>query len=780
MSSSSPGPLHSIAKKLRTRLRVHAEWIWAPLLYSLAVVYLYRALWDGQQGFGWDTIEAYWPDVAFLGDEMREGNWPRWNPYSSGGYPIYADPQAGLHSPIQWLFAGLTALVPDSSWSIFQFKMLFHHVMAGLCMHAFLRHRNLPRLAAIVGGIALIASTPFLIHKASNLLHPMVWTPLLWIATDRLLTKPNWRTSAALAAALYLAGSAGSPPGFFYVLLMAGLYGAYRVVEHSLVERSEGRLRTSLTTTSLWIAAAAILAIALLWIDLAPALELTKHTPRQNRNLAYALSFPLPLWPSLRGILVATAGQVDSYVGVLALLLALAGLVISPRQDRGAPIAFAVAAIFFFSLSVGKHLPVLPWLVTHLPGFGLFRASNRYKCLFAPMLAVCAGYGVSALLQAPALRGRKAWIFGAVVALFLALILYQLGAHPVPKALLKRFPDWKTPLTLSVLACGLVLAAAWHRPRAKIYLIAIMPLFLLSDPEHFWHHQQSFLEKRVNHKEDLQVLAPLDGVLDHRYRIYDEFALEQKSGSRLRVRDFRGYPSGDPLDLRRYRDILKKAAKHPELLEAFNVKYMLYANHHRSGKRSHRIKGDPSRTSPAHFKRGAGPVREALHPVAIVAWYGKALRKPTAVVLDAILQSEGQDGKRDAVIVEPAPWDSLPPGLAQSLQSSEHASVAGRLQSFSTDKVVVQIDAPTEGIVVLNEVNYPGWTALVDGKPTPVFTANYLLRAVAVSAGPHTIEWRFEPVNHNARRIVYFLALLTLLAAALPKSLFAKTRAAKP
>lgn len=763
--------IQTTGQRLRKQLSANSEWYWVPFLYLFAVGYLYSEVLSGQQGFGWDTIESYWPDLVYLSDSLGSGEWPQWNPFDRGGYPYAADPQPGMYYPVHWLFAAL-GLVTNTGWAAIQVKMLLHHAIAGVCMHAFLRHRGLPKSAAAIGGIALIASHPWLIHKASNLLMPMVWTPLIWIASDRLLSSPTWRRSAALAGTIYLAGSAGSPPGFFYALVMATLYGGFRGCESLWLHHRQGDLEKYLPRLALALGGAAIVVFGLLWVSLIPALELSEHSPRIKRDLAYALSVPLPMWPTLKALIVPTAGQVDAYCGVLVLMLGACALVLRPTRDRGAPLFFAFAALFFLALSFGPALPLLSWLVNHVPGFGMFRISSRYKCVFAPMMAALAAYGASNLLQAAPRFSRDTGKAIAVALVTILLALYLLSANPLDKKLIRRFPGPVVPITLTLLGAGMVVGAAMHKRRAAAILVAAMPLLMLSDPERYWHHQEMFLEDKVDHKEDLTTIRDLPGVLDHRYRIYDEFTLEQRPGSRLRVRDFRGYPSGDPLDFQRYRDVLAKASKAPELLEAYNVRYVLHGPHHRSGKRSNRIKRDPSTQSPLHYRKGEAAVREALHPVPIVQWYGGVTVAPKAKVLDAVLQSEDGQGHRRHVVLEEGARQDIDAALLAALESAGDRaakSVAGELLEFEADRVVVSIDAPLAGLVVLNEVNYAGWNVLVDGKKAASTTANYLLRAVPVSAGHHRIEWRYEPPGHGMRISAYLLSLFFLCIALLSK-----------
>ena len=77
----------------------------------------------------------------------------------------------------------------------------------------------------------------------------------------------------------------------------------------------------------------------------------------------------------------------------------------------------------------------------------------------------------------------------------------------------------------------------------------------------------------------------------------------------------------------------------------------------------------------------------------------------------------------------------------------------------------VASDAP--GVLVMSEVAYPAWTAYVDGQRAPVLTADGLLRAVAVPAGQHVVDVRYESATLNAGIAITLVSLVGVGAAAL-------------
>ncbi len=71
----------------------------------------------------------------------------------------------------------------------------------------------------------------------------------------------------------------------------------------------------------------------------------------------------------------------------------------------------------------------------------------------------------------------------------------------------------------------------------------------------------------------------------------------------------------------------------------------------------------------------------------------------------------------------------------------------------------------TDKTVVFSEIYYPyGWHATVDGVETPIFRVNYMLRAINLTAGDHTIRLSFDPesVEMGNRLSLVCLAILGL------------------
>ena len=86
---------------------------------------------------------------------------------------------------------------------------------------------------------------------------------------------------------------------------------------------------------------------------------------------------------------------------------------------------------------------------------------------------------------------------------------------------------------------------------------------------------------------------------------------------------------------------------------------------------------------------------------------------------------------------------------------------------FLTDRnehVSLHADVQHPGYLVLDDSYYPGWQATVDGHSAKIVAANENFRAVAVTPGMHTIDFRYRPASFRIGAIVSILTAIGLLA----------------
>ena len=69
-----------------------------------------------------------------------------------------------------------------------------------------------------------------------------------------------------------------------------------------------------------------------------------------------------------------------------------------------------------------------------------------------------------------------------------------------------------------------------------------------------------------------------------------------------------------------------------------------------------------------------------------------------------------------------------------------------KLTGYRADALEFRTESKTPQLAVFSEIYYPkGWKMFIDEKEVPYIKANYLLRAVYVPAGVHTVRMVFEP-----------------------------------
>jgi hypothetical protein len=79
--------------------------------------------------------------------------------------------------------------------------------------------------------------------------------------------------------------------------------------------------------------------------------------------------------------------------------------------------------------------------------------------------------------------------------------------------------------------------------------------------------------------------------------------------------------------------------------------------------------------------------------------------------------------------------------------SGGDAAATVQMRKYTPLHVVVEVQCGQPGMLVLADTWYPGWKARVDGISAPLYRADWVLRAVAVPAGEHRVEFYYAPAT---------------------------------
>ncbi|MCC6841119.1 MAG: hypothetical protein IT230_13260 [Flavobacteriales bacterium] len=87
------------------------------------------------------------------------------------------------------------------------------------------------------------------------------------------------------------------------------------------------------------------------------------------------------------------------------------------------------------------------------------------------------------------------------------------------------------------------------------------------------------------------------------------------------------------------------------------------------------------------------------------------------------------------------------------------------LFEYRTNALTYKVNSANGGVVVFSEIWYgPDWKAEIDGKPAPYVRADYVLRAMQVPAGEHTVRFYIESKPYQVGGTVASIGSFVLLA----------------
>ncbi|RPI22206.1 MAG: hypothetical protein EHM61_22850, partial [Acidobacteria bacterium] len=375
-----------------------------------------------------DAFVQFMPFWEYAAEQWREWNPPFWTPHLFGGFPLMAEPQAGVFHPNKLLFMILTPV------AALNLTVLLYYGLAGLFTYLVAREEELTLEASLLAGISFAFSGFLIGHQAITALFISAASFPVTFYTTRLVFR---RTDAravlwGMLAVLFVVLN-GHPQFTFYALFFAGFYAVYLLLRK---ERERER-RISFVKR---LAAVYVLGAGLAAFQLLPTLELMLHSVRDKLTYQDFLAISLPPG-SLLVSLISTRlyhffpndgseAMVD--VGVWVLVLALFGCWVA-RKRAG---FWIFLLIFSALLFVGDYTPLFK-IMYRVPGYNLFRVASRNGVALDFAVAILAAFGLSALQARPRREGRR-WLVALVAVLVAVPVVYYWAIYNSEERIFER------------------------------------------------------------------------------------------------------------------------------------------------------------------------------------------------------------------------------------------------------------------------------------------------------------------------------------------------------
>ena len=583
--------------------------------------------------------------------------------------------------------------------------------------------------------------------------------PLLLFLYERLLRRQQvvYALMAALVIALqfYL----GYPPGSILFLVFFGLYCLVSLVRLCI----QRKWRTALRMIG-FLGLAVIIAAGLSAFYLMPTVQqlvgsqymMARGSGRGNTvsiSWEHLLGFLFPnFWGnptnSMGNVWVGWGNycEVIAYWGVVPLIFAVFGLLAG--RKRGQMYPFAVSSLIL-SLSVTYGVPPLNYL-QRLPGFSGINVT-RWHFGIALAGSVLAASGLDYLLT---LRQRQR-IWGALVCLLVGSVFgYLVATIASPDSIRARFVDYpsliqshywqlglavacltllalyillhkRVPRTLfGILALGLIVVDLFafgmgfnpYIAAEELYPATPGIRFLQSQTELYriapWGAFPGILPANTANVYGISTVTGMDHYRDLKYRVF--------------LRSMMSSESQETAQRYGYVRLDQDLGVNRPLLDMLNVRYIVTVPKHGSFESLNTAYRGPD-------------MRIYENPFALPRTWGVPHYE---LVSNEQALSRVHETDFDARLVVLLEQD---PGLELDQPSCSPRELQSEIVAYAQDEIIVHTNFACNGMLVVSERFAPEWQATVDGESTDVLRANYLLRAVAVPAGEHTVHFRYRP-----------------------------------
>ncbi|HEU5395936.1 MAG TPA: hypothetical protein VFV81_02125, partial [Verrucomicrobiae bacterium] len=98
-------------------------------------------------------------------------------------------------------------------------------------------------------------------------------------------------------------------------------------------------------------------------------------------------------------------------------------------------------------------------------------------------------------------------------------------------------------------------------------------------------------------------------------------------------------------------------------------------------------------------------------------------------------------------------------------------------ESYAPRDIKLKANAVAPSVLLLNDKFDPNWTVTVDGRPSTIFHANFIMRGVFLNPGEHVVEFRFNLPNGPLYVTIAGVAVTLLIIVVL---IFLRNRAESP
>jgi hypothetical protein len=699
---------------------------------------------------------------------------PIWNPYASFGTPLAADAQSEPYYPLAWI------PIVWSNARAYDIFIAIRIFVGGLFAFLFLR-QFIGFIPSLVGGFAFIYSGYYWLYLTMSHLSVEVLLPAMLYSFERVLRRPGLASAAIMSLVVACLILGGMPESTVLALTFGACYLAARF---SLCPS----LRTKWGSHVPYLVLGAIVGVGISAIMLIPLLEYVPLSRNQHSgavglqidglswSAAAAYLAPLYRGPPWGNIFVSSGGwtEIRGFFGCSVLFFALIGFFSSisdviKRRPEGTFVPLFLGTIATLLLAKRFGLGVVNWLGA-LPILRAIIFTKYEEAVIGCCVALLAAFGVSRIYEK---RITGTSVFLATLIPLTALT----GAAAENRQAFLRLSQHQNYYVLSLAAALLFLGLAgatvmaFHAGRLKLTyfvlatltLVVIEPISTYIIPLHYFvnapppqatsallgapyvtylkahltDHDRLYANNGLLYPQwssafNLADVRGIDALYDNRYLPFVSCFLIDSGGDNLTTR-FIG--AGDDMTTPMPQRFLALSS----IQFVATTRDLARSNAFRKvfdteGVEVYQFKSPLPRISVFHHVLRAGTPEEALSDLK-----GREFDPHSEVVVE---------GQSSALL---------------ALSGAQGRSVsAGKLEEYKSTFVKAVVSTNGPAFVVLNDTNFPGWTASIDGRDTPLFAANYLFRGIVVPSGRHIIEYRYRPRSFVAGLALSLISLFVL------------------